>query len=303
MPFMRTDLWRCAVVHAPMSDLVAAGSLAGRKITWLNETRSFRFLADPFGYWRDGMLHVFAEALDYRDKRGRIDCLRFDADFRFLGRQIVLSEPWHLSYPVVFEADGEIWMLPEAYRSGALRLYRAARFPDKWEVVPDWSFPVAAIDASPVWHGGLWWMFFSPPGSSVEKQSLLCAAYAESFSGPWRLHPRNPLRRDLMSARPGGTPLVTPQGIVLPTQDCTRTYGGAVSLLAIDELSPELFSASVTGHLIMPDAFAPWVDGLHTLSSAGPVTLIDAKRVSRSPTRLAFDARRWAAGRIGRVSR
>ncbi len=292
MPFMRTDLWRCAAVHAPVGDLVSAGTLEGRSVTWLNDTHSFRFLADPFGFWRDETLHVFAEAYDYRDRHGRIDHLAFDSDLRLLGRQTVLSMPWHLSYPVIIEDAGDIFMLPEAWNSGTLQLYRAVSFPARWEPVTDWSFPVAAIDASPVLYDGLWWMFFSPSGNKRERQSLLCAAWAEKLTGPWYLHPGNPLRHDLASARPGGTPVVTSAGLVLPTQDCSLTYGGAISLLTITDLAPDRFQASVSGHLAAPASFAPWTSGLHTLSGAGPVTLIDAKRISLSPARHFFDLRR-----------
>ncbi|NHO31955.1 glucosamine inositolphosphorylceramide transferase family protein [Acetobacter fallax] len=301
MPFMRTDLWRCAAVHAPIGELVSAGTLEGQRITWLNDTRSFRFLADPFGIWRDGILHVFAEAYDYRDRRGRIDHLAFDSDLTLLGRGTVLNPPWHLSYPVIIEDDGEIFMLPEAWNTGTLQLYRAVSFPHHWEPVADWSFPVAAIDASPVRYGGLWWMFFSPPGNKAERQSVLCAAWAEKLTGPWHLHPGNPLRRNPASSRPGGTPVVTSAGIVLPTQDCTHTYGGALSLLTITDPTPDRFQATVTGHITAPSSCAPWRQGLHTLSGAGPITIIDAKRISLSPARHLFDARRALTHRSGKI--
>ncbi|NHO17721.1 formyl transferase [Acetobacter oeni] len=272
--------------------MIAAGTLEGQQISWLNDTRSFRFLADPFGLWRNGVLHLFAEVYDYRDRQGRIDHLAFDASLNPLGRQTVLCQPWHLSYPVIIEDDGETFMLPEAWHSGTLQLYRAVSFPGHWEPVADWSFPVAAIDASPVRYNGLWWMFFSPPGTKAERQSVLCAAWAEKLTGPWHLHPGNPLWRNAASARPGGTPVVTEAGIVLPTQDCTRTYGGAVSLLTITDLAPDRFQAHVTGSLTAPTSLSPWTKGLHTLSGVGPLTLIDAKRISLSPARYLFDAER-----------
>lgn len=36
--------------------------------------------------------------------------------------------------------------------------------------------------------------------------------------------------------------------------------------------------------------FAPYCDGQHTLSSAGPVSLIDVKRIDRSPRARLFRA-------------
>jgi hypothetical protein len=42
----------------------------------------------------------------------------------------VLIEPWHLSYPLVFEAEGEIWMLPEGASFGPADALSRDRFPD-----------------------------------------------------------------------------------------------------------------------------------------------------------------------------
>lgn len=109
----RCDLWRIGIVAAPIEAVVARGGIAGLRTTWLPAGAPFTFLADPFGLWRGGVLHLFAESYDYRTRHGVIDLLRFDEGLKLLDRRRVLREPWHLSYPYVFEADGETWMLPE----------------------------------------------------------------------------------------------------------------------------------------------------------------------------------------------
>ncbi|MDT8870251.1 hypothetical protein RAA17_01210 [Komagataeibacter rhaeticus] len=100
--------------------------------------------------------------------------------------------------------------------------------------------------------------------------------------------PANPVRRDIHSARPGGTPVVMEDGtIILPTQDCARTYGGAITPLAITTLTTQEFAAHPLRALHAPAAWRPATDGLHTLSAAGRVTLVDAKHTSRSVIRRA----------------
>ena len=137
---LRHDIWRVGVVAAPIAELLVSGAIGRREIAWLPfEARDFAFLADPFGLWRDGKLHLFAEAYDYRTRHGRIDLLILDEGFAVADRRTVLVEPWHLSYPFVFEGDGETWMLPEAHRSGRLTLYRAAAFPDRWEAATSYG--------------------------------------------------------------------------------------------------------------------------------------------------------------------
>ena len=220
--------------------------------------------------------------------------LTFDADLKLLDRQPALKEPWHLSYPFIIEAEGETYMLPEAHRSGKLTLYRAEDFPTRWTPVTTIELDQVAIDATPVFHDGLWWLFYTPATTKAEKVSALHLAYAERLTGPWTPHAANPVRFDPSSARPGGTPVIVDGEIVLPMQDCTRTYGGAIRTLRVTVLTPDRFEAHASEAILPPASFGRHVDGLHTLAAAGPVTLIDAKRFVVSPGSLALDlAREW----------
>jgi hypothetical protein len=275
-----------------MAGLLAPGALDAADVVWLPECGAMRFIADPFGLWRDGRLHLFVETYDYRDRHGAIEAIVLDEALRVVERRPVLREPWHLSYPFVFESEGETYMLPEAHRSGGLTLYRAVEFPWRWAPVRRLDLGVVPIDATPLFHEGRWWLFFTVAGSRADKVSALHLAYADALEGPWTLHPANPVRIDPSSARPGGTPVVTADGVVLPVQDCTRTYGGAIRPLRIGRLDPEGFEA-VAGEALGPPRVAGRFDrGLHTLSSAGGVTLLDAKRQEVSPLSLALDGRR-----------
>jgi hypothetical protein len=292
MAALWSDIWRVGVVDAPIEAVAAAGAIPDGQVRWLAEEPAFRFLADPFGLWRDGRLHLFAEAYDYRTRHGVIDHLEFDAGLVLQARRTVLREPWHLSYPLVFEADGETWMAPEAHRSGALTLYRAARFPDVWEPALRLELDTPAIDGTFFQHGGLWWIAYSPDGTQADKQGRLHLAFAERLAGPWQTHPGNPVRADRASSRPGGTAFLHQGRLTLPVQDCTATYGGAIRLLSIHELSPDRFEAEAGAAIFPPPGAAPYRAGLHTLSACGPVTLIDVKRKDRSPGGLAIAAGR-----------
>jgi len=298
---LRKDIWRPAIALAPIEWIVAQGSLENVPLIWLPPMGSFRFLADPFGWWRDGLLYVFVEAYDYRDRRGTIEVLTYDGAFELVDRRPALSCPWHLSYPFLVEAEGETWMLPESHRSGRLTLYRSVRWPDLWEPATDLPLDTVAIDASPIFHQGRWWLFYAPLGNEVEKMGALHCAWAERLSGPWTPHPLNPVRRDIAGARPGGTPYSDGDEIVLPVQDCSHTYGGAISALRI-AVSTTAFSSRLGPPMRPPVAASPFVEGLHTLSGAGGVTLIDMKRTELSPYGLAIEIRREAGKLVRRFS-
>jgi hypothetical protein len=287
---LRKDIWRPAIVEAPLHEIVARGSIEGFARHWLPPMGSFCFLADPFGFWHNGRLYVFVEAYDYRDRIGTIEVCVYDDHYRLLDQRPVLIEPWHLSYPFVFEAEGDIWMLPEGHKSGRLTLYRAVEFPFRWEAAAVIALDGLAVDATPYFHDGLWWLFYAAADHETDKMAALHIAYAERLRGPWHAHPANPVRVDRSGARPGGTPIAIDGTIILPVQDCSHTYGGAIRPLRIDALTPDVFSATLGEPIRAPADAAPFTEGLHTLAAAGDVTLIDVKRTILSLHGLAIQA-------------
>jgi hypothetical protein len=274
------DIWRPGFVRATLAEILEAGSLEGFDAEWLlpQEPR-FTFLADPFGVTRGDLIHVFVEKLDYRDRKGKIEVLTFDREMQLANRQICLSEPWHLSFPVAFQSDGEDYLLPEAHRSGGLYLYRAADFPSRWERLAKIELPHVPVDATPLFHDDLWWLFH---GRAGDIRGELHLAYSERISGHWRPHPSSPLVLGPRGSRPAGLAMKANGKLVLPVQDGSKTYGGAVRALWIDELDT-LRAECRHGPVIGPTAsMAPFCNGLHTLSACGEITLFDAKRIDHS---------------------
>jgi hypothetical protein len=298
---LRKDIWRPAIVGAPIAEIVARGSVEGLPVTWLPPMGSFRFLADPFGLWRDDRLHVFAETYDYRVRIGAIEVLTYSRDLSLIDRAPALIEPWHLSYPVVWEADGETWMLPEAHRSGGLTLYRAVEFPGHWEPAHRIALDHVPVDATPFFHDGLWWLFYCPAGNAADKVGRLHIAFAERLTGPWRRHPGNPVRQDRASARPGGAVALVDGVPMLPVQDCSHTYGGAIRPLFFDRLDTGRVETRVGAPIPIPQGFAPYREGMHTLAAAGDVTLIDVKRTELSAHGLSIELAREARKLVRRV--
>ena len=278
---LSTDVWHVGIAHCPIAATLDPQVFTKSRVTWLPNPGSFRFIADPFGIYHDNQFTVLVEALDYRIKRGEIHYYTYDASWNLVKQGVALRAPFHLSYPTIIRDGGHMYMLPEAYRSGKLTLYRAVQFPDQWEAVADiLDFPV--IDTSVVFYENRWWMFYALPGENKRALRELHVAYADALSGPWTTHAANPVRDALDSARPGGMPFVHDGALYLPTQDCVADYGQAVYLLRIDRLTPEEFSATRLSRSVS-DAITPdYPDGFHTLSGDGDVTLFDVKRIDYS---------------------
>lgn len=295
------DFWRCGIVAADAISIARAGTLDGAQIRWLPNRSSLHYLADPFGLWRNGRLHIFAESFSYRTGLGEIDVLVLDEDFSILDQQVILREPWHLSYPFVFEADGETWMLPEAHESGALWLYRAVDFPFRWERARPITLDHVPLDASLIRHEEQWWLFYAPADPPAGRLTSLCAAHAQRLEGPWHPHPANPILIDDGGLRPGGTPFLMQDMVHLPVQRCEGSYGTGLRLLRFDQLTPARVATSFAGALAAPAVAAPFIHGCHTLSAAGPVSLIDVKQMRFSAPALAAWPERWLRRRQART--
>lgn len=291
-----TEIWHVGVARAPITAFIP--QISKPAITWLPYPKPFCFIADPFGHVDDaGNLTLLVEALDYRVKRGEIHYYRYDKNFALIDMGIALRAAHHLSYPFLLQHDGQIYMLPEAHRSGKLTLYRAKDFPTQWEVAAT-LLDLPAIDASIIQHHDRWWMFFALPGADGRAMNELHIAYADSLLGPWHLHAKNPVRTGFDSSRMGGTPFVHQDALYLPMQDCRESYGGALRLLRVDELTPDHFHAEIVRD-ITPDSLASGYEGCHTLSACGTLTLLDMKTTQHSAQRHLIDWQRRFRRLIG----
>lgn len=292
----RKDIWRCGYVEAPIGRIVAEGRIPS-PVRWLEEEPDFCFLADPFG-WRtgDGGLRLFVEHYDYRTRHGTIQTLIFDPAMQLLERRPCLAEPWHLSYPQVVAGDGAVWMLPEAHRSGGLTLYRDHGGLIDWRAECRIELDCVPVDATLLRRDGRWWLFYSPADTKLSKISRLHVAWADRLTGPWTPHPGNPVRVDIASSRPGGSAVEIGGRVMLPMQDCTRTYGGAIRPLWIDRLDEGHFEATAGEALPLPPSAGPYSEGMHTLSACGDITFLDVKRIDRSLRGIALDIRRTLGG-------
>ena len=58
------DIWRVGLVQAPIAEIARLGFSTAPPVRWLAEEPRLKFVADPFGLWRDGRLYLFVEAYD-----------------------------------------------------------------------------------------------------------------------------------------------------------------------------------------------------------------------------------------------
>jgi len=269
---VRPDHWRVGVIHAPIHTLLTADRIP--TVHWFNELTRGEFLADPFGVMHDGRLTLLCESFDYRTARGTITSIDSPAERRVRREHVLIGPNVHLSYPYLVEHDGDVFCIPETHEAREIGLYRADPFPGRWVKIATLVAGFAGVDATVFQLDGRWWLACTDADHEPNRDLHLW--YAADLRGPWQPHAGNPVKRDLRSARPAGTPFVHEGCLYRPAQDCSRAYGGQVVINRVTRLSPTEFQEEPAA-VIDPVKLGGAPDGVHTISAVGPLTLIDAR--------------------------
>lgn len=231
-----------------------------------------RFFADPFVLVRDGLFHVFIEELPHDTGVGLISHFTISETGDATAPRPVLQTGTHLSYPFVFEHDGETWMMPESSMSGGLDLYRCTRFPDAWTHEAR-LLEGRFHDATLFTHDGRLWIAAATDVLQSSTWDGLSFFYADTLLGPWTPHAGNPVLVDARLARPAGPLWRSGGDLFRPAQDCSGGYGSKLNLRKILRLTPTDFAEETVGSLCFnPEAR---IFGPHTICRARRLEIID----------------------------
>jgi hypothetical protein len=197
-------------------------------------------VADPFMLRIKGTWYMFFEIRSPQTEKGEIALAVSPDALAWTYQGIVLSEPFHLSYPYVFDYEGEVYMIPETYMARSVRLYRAVSFPTQWSFIATLLNGPYFVDTSIVRRDGRWWIFTET--SREMRHDTLRLYYADDLTGPWREHPQSPIiEGNAHIARPAGRVLKMGDRLIRYAQDDHRMYGRAVRALEILQLTTEQY--------------------------------------------------------------
>jgi hypothetical protein len=281
---LRHDEWNVGLIRGACPESILRGQLPA---AWLPPRRG-RYAADPF-LARDGkLMQLVVEDYRYRSGRGGISRIEIGADGSVGPARPVLRCDSHLSYPFVLETAEGVVMIPESGAAGRVDMYRPSAFPDDWRRTGT-LLDLPASDSTVLWYGDRYWLFATLPGPREDAELWLW--HALQLEGPWTAHPRNPVKVDVRSSRPGGTPFRWNGAVYRPAQDSSRRYGGRLAINRIDVLSETDFR-EITVAVLEPDPSGPYPDGLHTLSIADDLAVVDGLRTTFSLAEFARAIRR-----------
>jgi hypothetical protein len=234
-----------------------------------------RFYADPFLLKRGDISYLFMEDYPYREGRAVISCSELSEDGSPGAPVEVLRRPYHLSYPFVFEQDGQIYMIPETKQNRTIELYRAENFPTRWVFESVLVQDIVAVDATIHAADGKLWMFAAISNGKYTNCDELGLFYADSLLGPWTPHPNNPVISDVRRSRPAGALFYAGGKLIRPSQDCARVYGHSICFSEVTVCNEMEYSERPVGRI--DPAWTKGNLGTHTYSRSSDFEMIDGK--------------------------
>lgn len=214
--------------------------------------------ADPFLFVHNDRLYMFYESKTLYEP-GVIRMVSTVDLKNWTDPVIVLAEPFHLSYPFVFEDDGVVYMIPESGQNHSIRLYQAEdegltnfRFVKdlirrdlKTESKPSIDF----CDSSILKKDGIYYLFTSDKLSDTYRLRLF---YSETLNGDYIEHPKSPIVCSNKYGRCGGSIIKGSNGLFRVAQDCQNGYGDNIHILTIEELNKESYKEHLLKKDVLP---------------------------------------------------
>ena len=235
------------------------------------------FWADPFLFNYNQKDYLFFENYSYKTKRGKISCgVLNDGQLSEIGD--VLDFNFHVSFPFIFEEDGEIFLMPESSENKKLEVFKAVAFPFKWELYSTAFEGEAVSDAFfHIDEEQQKWLFLNKQAAKTAPMNSELFIYKVDSCKFNSLipHQQNPVLIDARVARNGGSIFKHNNQLYRPSQrNVDGVYGRALNINRIDKLTIDEY-IETTVQIIEPD-FDKKLMGLHHVHQCNGTFVFDA---------------------------
>jgi len=214
--------------------------------------RNAKFVADPFLIQDASTWYLFFEVYDNDTQQGDLAVATSKNTRSWKYQQVIIDEPFHLSYPYVFKSGDDYYLIPESFEANSIRLYRATNFPYEWEFVETLVDGKDYVDPSIAFFDGRWWLY-----SATTSNDTLHLFYADDLLGPWQEHPDSPIvENNTHKARSSGRVTVYEDQLYRFTMDVSPDFGThQVWAYRVTDISPTTYAEERVGDdpIIKPD--------------------------------------------------
>ena len=200
------------------------------------------FVADPFMITKNKKHFLFFEVLNRKTDQGDIAYAESSNLIKWNYKKVIIDEKFHLSYPHIFEWNKEYCLIPESYQDYSVRLYRATKFPERWEYLGNLLTGYHYVDPTIFRFENKWWLFVTTPENEV-----LNLYFSDDLHKGWKPHPMNPIIKfDRHISRPAGRVVIFENKLYRLAQDDDPSYGVQVFAFEIIDISETTYSEKPT---------------------------------------------------------
>ena len=250
--------------------------LCDKKTPFIIVPNSRRYwTADPFLFEKDGKLYLFFEAFDISKRKGLLGYRTVNGN-QFGDINIFYEHDSHLSFPFIYEDNGEIYVIPESAKSGELFRLKCVEFPDKW-VKDSVILNETVVDSVRFDNNGTEFII-TEKVDETHTYDRVDLFYYES--GSLRECSNNPVKLDVTNARGAGAVSKIGDMLIRPAQDCGDSYGECLNLNELISISKDSFSERLLDKFTYRDIAVNEnikIDGIHTYNKLGSIEVIDLR--------------------------
>jgi hypothetical protein len=225
--------------------------------------------------------YCFVEDFDYKINKGYISVYKLSKkNSERVG--VAIEEPFHMSYPFIFEYESKLYMCPETAEKKEIRLYECESFPLKWKFKKTLMPNISAVDTTIFKKDDRWWLFtnIDTTNSGDHGSDLYIYSADNPLSDQWTPHANNPIFVDSLKARMGGLLMDREYIYRVSQQQGFDSYGKAILINRIDCLTDQGYVEHTIAR-IEPNFF-PKLGGTHHLHSNGKITVFDYVKLESS---------------------
>lgn len=243
--------------------------------------------ADPLIYCYKGKEYVFMEAYERRTDLGRIAVAEV-SDVGLGEPEVIMAEEFHLSFPVLFEINKKIYMIPETSTADQVILYECENFPKVWKKSTEFFKGRQVVDIVPVCRKNNEIIFV---GSECMKNSLQVRFFAFSIAFGAKLTAKeekdyNALQKYDYRSRNGGYMV----GGMFVLQESTQgIYGRNLQFATSSQSLPQelkIYKKIEPRNIRLKKGKIKHIIGTHTYSCTEHYELIDVQYMR-------FNSKKW----------
>ena len=241
--------------------------------------------ADPIMVPYEGETYLFMESFDMITQKGTIALSRFGEDGILSEPKVIIEEPYHMSFPMVFSWNGSLYMIPETCGNRSLNLYRCqgdmaiwtleASFPTEEKLV-DTAVVSCREDRVELLTAAL--HPEDPFQCKWQKFAIVKAESGYSLEADEAFNARKDYSRDYRMA---GSLIRENGRVILPTQESTEVDYGAYLYLndfsGNDVTNLPVLKKVTVDNILLPDVKQKEHIGVHSYALSEDYEVIDMR--------------------------